>query len=206
MFFKYSVFSNRTPYPLPKSQADSSRFKRDLNRCSGKTEVRSLIWAPHCSYRAEASQRIMWEMLFQHKCNCFTNCKLASFSWARGARCPWLSTVVFRAARGRGIRSNSCPQAPELLGRAFVHVSSLFLRSCALIWARTTQRHCPQTLGLLFLDWPLFTHSSAGGVWNIPLWFCGSGAASWDLSWINIVSFGTGMILGSPGQARFKED
>ena len=72
------------PTPLPKSHADSSRFKTDQNRCSGKTEVRSLIWAPHCSYRAEASQRIMWKMLFQHKCNWFTNCNLASFLWERG--------------------------------------------------------------------------------------------------------------------------
>lgn len=59
----------------------------DLNRSKSlpsKTEVRSLIWAPHCSYRAEASQRIMWKMLFQHKCNWFTNCNLASFFWERG--------------------------------------------------------------------------------------------------------------------------
>lgn len=175
MFFKHSVFSNRTP-PTPQISCRSPRFKTDQNHCSGKMGVRS------CSELYAALTELRLLRKWCGKCSSNINltgsqtvpCQLLL---GEGTWCPGYSLVVWGVAGGKGCIRNSCTPAPELVGTAFMHVSSLFLRSCALMWARTTQRHCLQTLGLLFLDGPLFTHSSAGGGWNIPLWFCGSGAA-----------------------------
>lgn len=148
VLFKHSVFSNRTLFPHLKTlMADPPRYKPDQNSCSGKTGVRHVFRAPRHPHRSEAAQRIIWKKLFQHSPNWFADCNFANFC-SRGHGVTDTPLWSERAPGVKGCISNSCAQAPELLGTASGRVSSLLLRSRALISSRTTQRHCPQTLAL----------------------------------------------------------
>lgn len=148
VLFKHSVFSNRTLLPHLKTlMADPPDINQIKTAALAKRGVRHVFWAPRHPHGPEAARRIIWKMLFQHNPDWFTNCNFANFC----SRGHGVTDTLLWSERARGVKgciSNSCTQAPELIGTASGHVSSLLLRSCALISARTTQRHCPQTLAL----------------------------------------------------------